>query len=94
MAIHTQILQFAERQPLAATLLGVFGISALLSFSLIAYFKPDGKRPLANGKSSKLPPGPRGVPLFGSLLDLKDNARDPGYGMVSTCGFYPCVGFT
>jgi len=82
--IHSQLVQFAERQPLTAALLGVFGILALFSFSLITYFKPDGKRPLANGQSSNLPPGLRGIPLFASLLDLKDNARDPRYGIVGS----------
>ena len=84
MAIHIQLVQFAERQPLTAALLGVLGLLALFSFSLITYSKPDGKRSLANGQSSKLPPGPRGIPLFGSLLDLKDNARDPRCGMVGS----------
>ncbi|KAK2757315.1 hypothetical protein FQN54_004829 [Arachnomyces sp. PD_36] len=40
-------------------------------YILSEIFKPPGKKRLASGANPKLPPGPRGVPIFGALLHLK-----------------------
>lgn len=44
----------------AVTLLAFLGLHCLL--------KPVDKRPAPSGKSWKLPPGPKGLPLIGDLL--------------------------
>lgn len=40
---------------------------ALLFWAALEFFKPVGKRTAKNGTKARLPPGPRGVPLLGSL---------------------------
>ncbi|KAK1753009.1 cytochrome [Echria macrotheca] len=46
---------------------------------LVEYFKPVGKRRGINGKPPILPPGPKGIPLLGNMLDMKEAVVDP-YG--------------
>ncbi len=49
----------------------------LLTFlGLVQYFKPVGKRKGQSGIKPRLPPGPAGIPLFGSLFTLKDIRTD------------------
>ena len=54
---------------------------------LLEYLKPAGLRRLKNGKKPKLPPGPKGLPVLGHLLTLKNNRGDPDYKFVSLAPF-------
>lgn len=45
-------------------------------FCLVEYFKPVGKRRGQRGIKPRLPPGPSGIPLLGSLLTLKNLRED------------------
>lgn len=44
-------------------------------WAALEFFKPVGKRTAMNGTKPRLPPGPRGVPLLGSLGDLLHPTR-------------------
>lgn len=70
----TKIFTFS----LAITLL-VFLIIVLVA----QYFKPTGQRNLKDGRKSRLPPGPRGLPILGNLLSLKEGRHDPDHAFVS-----------
>lgn len=47
------------------------------------FFKPSGKRNLQDGRTSRLPPGPRGFPILGNLLSLREGRHDPDHAFVS-----------
>lgn len=51
-----------------------FSAASLVFSSLVVavlrYFRPLGKRRGKNGMKPRLPPGPGGLPLFGSLLEI------------------------
>lgn len=49
---------------------------------------PVGKRRPPPGKKWRLPPGPKGIPIFGSLLDLKSARGDPDNKIVSAAGSF------
>ncbi|KAL3455133.1 cytochrome P450 [Aspergillus heterothallicus] len=74
-SIHAQLSTAASAHPLAATLISIATALATAFFILREIFTPVGKRRAPPGKKWVLPPGPRGVPIFGSLLELRA-ARD------------------
>lgn len=82
-AIYARIEYFVAYYPGTALLLtiGVFISSTFFVISEI--FLPVGKRRPPPGKEWRLPPGPKGIPIFGSLLDLRSTRDDPDYKMVS-----------
>lgn len=55
---------------------------ALVFFTFVELFKPAGKRRMKNGERPKLPPGPRGVPLLGSMPFLMKGYQDHEYKFV------------
>ncbi len=57
------------------------GIATLLTL-LASYLKPAGKRRGANGRRSRLPPGPRGLPIIGSMHQLAKARHDPDHTYV------------
>ncbi|KAI0534432.1 cytochrome protein [Xylaria digitata] len=59
------------------------------SYSLISYiFKPIGKKRGLNGQRSHLPPGPKGIPIIGSLLMLKSIRADNEHKLLGRLAKY------
>ncbi|KAM7215503.1 Cytochrome P450 [Rhypophila decipiens] len=50
---------------------------AFFVIALVNLFRPVGKKRLRDGRSSRLPPGPKGLPLLGCLMDLQHTREDP-----------------
>ncbi|KAK1775525.1 cytochrome P450 [Copromyces sp. CBS 386.78] len=66
-----------------------FFLVILLSLTAFAeYFKPIGKRKGKDGKVPNLPPGPPGLPIIGSLLDVKEGIEDPEYTKLKSLSQY------
>lgn len=64
------------------TIVTTAGIAALLTL-LASYLRPTGKRRGTSGRKSKLPPGPRGLPIIGSMHKLATARHDPDHTYVS-----------
>ena len=86
--VRQAVLAFRDEHPLAFLLLAVLGTLSLLFLAAIEAFKPTGKRRSKSGKQPVLPPGPRGLPLFGSLHSLKEAREDPEHRFVSPLSSY------
>lgn len=70
----------------------VFILLVVFAFRVVSvYSKPAGKRRLKNGQKSRLPPGPRGYPIIGNLLALKEGRRDPDHTFVSMVHMCPSI---
>jgi hypothetical protein len=74
-------LAFAHPVGTAITTLALCLVTTFLVIRDI--FTPIGKRRPPSGKQWHLPPGPSGIPIFGSLLDLKRARKDLGNKVVS-----------
>lgn len=73
MAVHDELTRLLYAHPLAiGVVLGLL-LVVLVCFILSEVFKPVGKR----GPRARLPPGPSGIFLLGSLLTLAMNRNDP-----------------
>jgi hypothetical protein len=73
MAIHNEISRIALQHPRAAIVAACIGAISLIGILLDQVFKPVGKR----DPKARLPPGPTGIWLFGSLSTLAKH-RDEG----------------
>lgn len=69
------IMAYRHQHPVSFTLAAAAIGLALLFWAALIFFKPVGKRRAKNGTKPRLPPGPRGVPLLGSLGDLLHPTR-------------------
>ncbi|PWY77889.1 cytochrome P450 [Aspergillus eucalypticola CBS 122712] len=70
-SLHAQISGLAKENPLSATLVTIAAFLATIFSVVQEIFAPVGKRRPLHGKRWKLPPGPQGIPIFGSLLDVR-----------------------
>ena len=82
-----QVGQYLLRSSVRARIFAFSLIVTLLVFLVFVfvaqYFKPAGKRNLKDGRKSRLPPGPRGLPILGHLLSLREGRHDPDHAFVS-----------
>lgn len=95
--ILSALSDIIESTPEALAVPGVVAVALSLgSLAVLEYFKPVGKRRLQDGRKPHLPPGPKGQPLFGSLLMLKNAREDPEheYVSLSTVCNLVCAGLT
>ncbi|KAK9789636.1 putative Cytochrome P450 [Seiridium cardinale] len=60
--------------------LGIYGV--------VEIFKPMGKRKGRNGQKPRLPPGPAGVPILGSLAELRSIRKDPEHKLLKGLAKY------
>ncbi|KAF1817362.1 cytochrome P450 [Eremomyces bilateralis CBS 781.70] len=73
MAIHSELLVLASEHPAKAIVSLLLAAVTLSLLVIKKIFQPIGKR----SSKARLPPGPPGVFLLGSLLDFKNNRYDP-----------------
>ncbi|KAE8325983.1 cytochrome P450 [Aspergillus sergii] len=78
-SIHAHISAAANENPITAAFVSVAACLGLVFLIVREIFKPVGKRRPPQGKKWKLPPGPQGIPIFGSLLDLRKVRQDEEY---------------
>ncbi|PYI24817.1 cytochrome P450 [Aspergillus violaceofuscus CBS 115571] len=84
----SMILAWADTHPGIKTF-GTIVVCLAVSFYIIQeLLKPVGKRRGPGGKRYKLPPGPKGVPILGSLPLLKNRARDDDHKAVTEMAQY------
>lgn len=75
------LVAYRHQHPASFFLATAAIVLALGFWAALEFFKPVGKRTAKNGTKPRLPPGPRGVPLLGSLGDLLHPTRS----QVSRC---------
>ncbi|KAE8370652.1 cytochrome P450 [Aspergillus caelatus] len=78
-SIHAHLSAAATANPIAAAFVIIAACLGLIFLIIQEIFKPVGKRRPPRGKKWKLPPGPRGVPIFGNLLYLRKVREDGGH---------------
>ena len=86
-SIHAHLSAAAMANPIAAAFVGIAACLGLIFLITQEIFKPVGKRRPPRGKKWKLPPGPRGVPIFGNLLYLRKVREDGERRIVSSCPY-------
>ena len=83
-SIHHTFVDLVYTYPFPAAVIAIIcGLTTSL-YLVSEILKPVGKRNTSSGRKPRLPPGPRGVPIFGSLLDLKSTRDDPHNVLVGT----------
>ncbi|KAF9893637.1 hypothetical protein FE257_010949 [Aspergillus nanangensis] len=80
--------ELAAAHPIVATLVTIAACLVTTFLVIQEIFAPVGKRRPPPGKTWKFPPGPRGIPIFGSLLALKDARDDPEHKMQNDLASY------
>jgi hypothetical protein len=78
MAIHDKLTEITRAHPHMAVAVIVLTTLSFSTWFLLEFFKPVGHRQ----SRAKLPPGPRGTPLFGSLLAIEKARNDPEHKLV------------
>ena len=72
----------SKHHPFLSTAFVVFIILLILLGAIAEYFKSVGKLTGKNGKPPRLRPGPRGLPILGNLMALKQGRHDSGHELV------------
>lgn len=84
--IRAHIVTTAKAYPTTATIVTIVACLVSIFLAIQEIFTPVGKRKPPPGKRWKLPPGPPGVPILGSLLDLRKARNDQNFKLVRVSG--------
>jgi hypothetical protein len=87
-AVYVNIEHYLTYYPTTTALLTIFVCISTIFLVIQEILVPVGKRRPPPGKKWRLPPGPKGIPIFGSLLDLKSARGDPDNKIVSAAGSF------
>lgn len=83
MPILDEIMHATQAQSVSIAAFVLAMLSTLLFMTIRHIFLPTGLRRTKNGSPSRLPAGPKGIPLFGSLLQLQSARSDINHHWVS-----------
>src|ERR1700754_4076975 len=83
MAIHHDIETLVVKRSFTAAILISLSVLGAVFLILREIVKPTGLRRTHDGRKSRLPPGPRGIPIFGNLLQLAKVRYEKDAGWVS-----------
>jgi hypothetical protein len=78
----------ASAHPILAGYFSIIACIGTIFLIIREIFTPVGKRRSPQGKKWKLPPGPRGIPIFGNLLDLRKAREDQEHSIVSSSSMF------
>jgi len=83
MAIHDQLLRACHDRPLTTSALVLATLAVSIFLVIRQIFLPVGLRKREDGSRYRLPRGPTGIPIFGSLPQLARERHDVEYKWVS-----------